>query len=161
MDSPLAPANVRPAGQSGVSRRNILAGVGAAIAAAGIAGFPKALYAQAEITVAEFLSLSAQLTGTKADELDEDVGTTLLGGFLATGNGDALTALVREEATFTSHTELANAIVAAWYSGVYSGADGPALATFTNALVWNALTFTKPFAECGGATGYWADPPES
>jgi hypothetical protein len=33
------------------------------------------------------------------------------------------------------------------------------VATFTDALVWNALTFTKPWAECGGETGYWANPP--
>jgi hypothetical protein len=32
---------------------------------------------------------------------------------------------------------------------------------FTQALVWNALTFTKPWGECGGETGYWADPPET
>ena len=28
-------------------------------------------------------------------------------------------------------------------------------------IVWQALTFTKPFGECGGETGYWADPPEA
>jgi hypothetical protein len=62
---------------------------------------------------------------------------------------------------FVSRTPLANAIVAAWYSGVYDGAKGPAVADFTGALVWDALTYTKPFGECGGATGYWSDPPES
>jgi hypothetical protein len=35
------------------------------------------------------------------------------------------------------------------------------VADFTGALVWQALTFTKPFGECGGETGYWADPPEA
>ena len=34
------------------------------------------------------------------------------------------------------------------------------MSDFNGALVWNALAFTKPFGDCGGATGYWADPPE-
>lgn len=138
-------------------RESILAAVGAAIAAAGSAGFPTALYAQAEISVDAFLALSEKLTETS--DLDRTVATTLLGGFLATGNGPALSKLARE--SFTSYTPLTNAIVAAWYSGVYDDAKGPAVADFTGALVWDALSYTKPFGECGGATGYWADPPES
>lgn len=145
---------------SAVSRRDLLlAGVGAAIAAAGIGGFPAVLYAQAAVTVDQFVTLSETLTATKS--LDADVAKTLLGGFLATGNGAALAEMVAEEKTFTSHTELANAIVAAWYSGVYDTGKGQAVADFTGALLWNALDFTKPFAECGGETGYWAEAPKS
>lgn len=141
-----------------LSRRDaLLAGVGAAVAAAGIAGFPAALFAEASITVDQFVALSQKLT--EASSLDADVAKTLLGGFLATGNGPALAEMVAEEKAFTSYTELANAIVAAWYSGIYETGKGQAVADFTGALLWDALTFTKPWAECGGETGYWADEP--
>jgi hypothetical protein len=151
------------------SRRDlILAAVAAAIASAGTAGFPSALFAQSTVTPEQFLALSEKLTATP--KLDLDVATTILGGFLATGHGAEIAQLVGEN--FDSFTPIANAIVAAWYSGLYStvprgtGASNHPLrgrvqrvATFTDALVWNALTFTKPWAECGGETGYWADPP--
>jgi len=61
----------------------------------------------------------------------------------------------------TKHATLANAIVGAWYSGVYSTAGGQAVATFDHALLWNAMTFTKPFGECGGDTGYWSAAPKA
>jgi len=142
-----------------ISRRDlILAGVGAAITSAGAGGFPSALFAQASVSAEQFLALSEKLTGRQG--LGSDVAKTLLGGFLATGYGDALAELVKQEAEFTSHTELANAIVAAWYSGLYDSGSGEAVATFSDALVWDALTFTKPWAECGGETGYWGGPPE-
>ncbi len=143
-----------------LSRRDlVLAGVGAAIAAAGAGGFPTALFAQASVSVEQFLALSEKLTETKA--LDVDIAKTLLGGFLATGNGASLAEMVKEEADYTSYTDLANAIVAAWYSGVYDSGSGQAVAAFTDALVWDALTFSKPWAECGGETGYWSEPPQS
>jgi hypothetical protein len=152
-----------------LSRRDvILAAVGAAITGAGSAGFPAALFAQSAVTPEAFLALSERLTQTK--DLDLGIATTLLGGFLATGNGDELAELVGQD--FDSFTPLANAIVAAWYSGLYttvpkgSGQQNHPLrqriqkvATFDQALVWKALAFTKPWGECGGETGYWADPP--
>jgi hypothetical protein len=141
-----------------LSRRELLlVGVGAAIAAAGAAGFPALLYAQAAVTPDQFLALSEKLTGVA--KLDADVAKTLLGGFLATGNGAAIAEMVADEKTFTSHTDVANAIVAAWYSGLYNTKDGQAVSDFTGALVWTALDFTKPWAECGGDTGYWAEAP--
>ncbi|MCB1487089.1 MAG: hypothetical protein KDJ88_06480 [Bauldia sp.] len=143
--------------KAGITRRDaILAAVGTAVAAAGAAGFPAAVFAQADITVDQFLALSRKLTGTTS--LDATVARTLLGGFLATGHGAELRGLVGE--AFTSFTPLADAIVSAWYSGVYDTGKGQAVADFTGALVWDAMSFTKPFAECGGETGYWADPPE-
>jgi len=143
-----------------LSRRDLmLAGAGAAIAAAGAGGFPATLFAEGAITVDQFLGLSEQLTEAKG--LDPGVAKTLLGGFLATGNGAALAEMVADEKTFASHTELANAIVAAWYSGIYDTGKGQAVADFTGALLWTALDFTKPWAECGGDTGYWAEAPKS
>lgn len=139
-----------------LDRRALLMNLGAAIAAAGAAGFPATLFAQAPITVEQFLAVSEKLTGKPS--LDATVAKTILGGFLATGNGPALAKLA---AGGDDLGPVADAIVGAWYSGLYGTADGDAVATFTEALVWDALTFTKPWAECGGATGYWADPPET
>jgi hypothetical protein len=154
-----------------LSRRDmILAAVGAAIAGAGAAGFPAALFAQSGVTPEQFLALSEKLTETP--NLDLKVATTILGGFLATGHGADLEAMVGQD--FDAFTPLANAIVAAWYSGLYTtipkgtGASTHPLratvqkaATFDQALVWSALSFTKPWAECGGETGYWGNPPQA
>jgi hypothetical protein len=136
-----------------VTRRDaILAAAAAALAG----GVPAAVWAQAEVTAAEFLALSERLTGTSG--LDQGVAETYLGAFLAAGQGPALRELVGASGDPT--TPLADAIVAAWYSGLYETGGGQAVGDFGGALVWNALAFTKPFAECGGVTGYWADPPE-
>ena len=138
-----------------LNRRDLLLRtVAAAIAAVGTGGFPSALYAAAAVTLDQFLVLSKALT--EAADLDPDMGNKLLGGFLATGHGDGLARLVAGEA----EPELANTIVAAWYSGVSDGGQGPAVAGFDQALLWQAMSFTKPFADCGGETGYWSEPPQ-
>jgi hypothetical protein len=54
---------------------------------------------------------------------------------------------------------LATDIVAAWYSGLYEARDGLATISLPNALLWEALDFTKPAGFCGGRLGYWADAP--
>jgi hypothetical protein len=139
------------------TRRDLLAGVAAAIAAAGTSGFPRELYADTTVTVEQFLALSQKLTNTSG--LDAAVAKTLLGGFLSTGNGQALAALIAGQG---QDGPLANAIVAAWYSGLYDSAAGKqAVATFTDALLWNALIFTKPPGWCGGETGYWSKAPST
>ena len=140
-----------------LTRRDaILRSVAAAVASAGMTGFPTGLFAQAELTADQFLQLSERLTGTSG--LDQDVAKTLLGGFVATGHGSALADLARSDPVPGS--PLADAIVAAWYSGLYETSKGPAVSDFNGALVWNALSFTKPFANCGGEIGYWSNPPE-
>jgi len=137
------------------TRRDLLADIAAAVALAGTSGFPRALYADTTVTVEQFLALSQKLTNISG--LDPAIAKTLLGGFLATGNGPALAQVI---AGAGQDGPLANAIVAAWYSGVYdSGAGRQAVATYTDALLWNALSFTKPLGWCGGSTGYWAKAP--
>lgn len=136
------------------TRREILASVMAAIAAAGAAGFPAIAHADPELTVDQFLALSEKLTGKQP--LDAAVAAKLLGGFVAIGKGDGILGLMRGD---DIDDELSNAIVASWYSGLYDSGWGQAVSDFNGALVWAAMTYTKPWANCGGATGYWADPP--
>jgi hypothetical protein len=74
------------------SRRDlILAAVTAAIASAGTLGFPRALFAASDVTSEAFLAFSERVTGVP--DLDADVATTILGGFLSTGHGDELAIL--------------------------------------------------------------------
>ena len=143
-----------------MARRDFLAGLAAAIAAAGAAGFPASLFAASSISVEQFTTLSKNLT--QAASLDPDVARTLLGAFIATGHEADLAALVAHPASAASrNATFANSIVAAWYSGVCNTASGQTIATFDQALMWNAMTYTKPFGVCGGDTGYWSDPPKA
>jgi len=143
-----------------IMRRDFLAGLAAAIAAAGSAGFPASLFAASSISVEQFTTLSKNLT--QSASLDPDVARTLLGAFMATGHEADLAALIADPSSAAAeNAPLANAIVAAWYSGVCNTATGQAVATFEGALMWNAMTYTKPFGICGGDTGYWSDPPKA
>ena len=47
-----------------------------------------------------------------------------------------------------------------WLTGIGSDAKGaPKVLAYTDAAVWQALTFTKPPGLCGGAFGYWSEAP--
>lgn len=138
-----------------ISRRSmILGGTSAATLALGL---PLRSSAREAVTVDEFRSLSARLTGVDASDLDVTAAAKVLGGLISTGHGAELAALI---ASGTSSGALANDIVAAWYSGRYDTSAGLAAFGLTNALLWRALDFTKPPGLCGGSTGYWAAPPQ-
>ena len=55
---------------------------------------------------------------------------------------------------------IANELVFAWYSGVVKNGDSEQIVLYADALVWTAMTFSKPMGLCGGAFGYWSDPPQ-
>ena len=92
-------------------------------------------------------------------DLDPAAAARLLDGFVSTGRGPGLATSL--PIPMPRAGPLADDIVAAWYSGIYDTATGPAVAAFNDALLWDALDFTKPSGACGGETGYWADPPRS
>ena len=143
-----------------LARRDFLLSLVAAIAASGAAGFPARLYAASSISVEQFAALSKTLT--QAASLDPDVARTLLGAFIATGHEADLAALIADPASAAGkNAPTARAIVGAWYSGVCNAANGQQVATFDQALMWNAMTYTKPFGVCGGDTGYWSEPPKA
>jgi Membrane bound FAD containing D-sorbitol dehydrogenase len=138
-----------------ISRRNLV--IGGASAAALAAGFPRSAGAQQSVTVDQFRALSARLTGAAVSDLDASMAGKLLDGFVSMGRGPVLARLAADPGSSTG--TVADDIVAAWYSGTYDTPAGQAVAGFTDALLWNALAFTKPPGFCGGETGYWADPP--
>jgi hypothetical protein len=144
-----------------LARRDFLLSLAGAIAAAGTAGFPARLYAASSISVEQFAVLSKTLTQATT-ALDPDVARTLLGAFIVTGHEAGLAALIADPSSAAAkNAPLAQAIVGAWYSGVCTVANGQEVATFDQALMWSAMTFTKPFGVCGGDTGYWSDVPKS
>jgi hypothetical protein len=138
-----------------MTRRSLVLG-GASVPTVAI-GFPLAAGAQETITVDQFRALSARLTGVT--DLDATAAGKLLDGFISMGRGPDLAVLAADPGLSTG--ALADAIVAAWYSGNYDTVAGLATFGLTNALVWKALKFTKPPGLCGGPTGYWADAPRS
>ena len=113
--------------------------------------------AQPAISVEQFRTVSARLTESDIGALDSDKAKQILDGLISIGRGPGLSLLASDTQVTTG--TVADDIVAAWYSGTYETDLGEKLAAFNEALVWNALDFTKPFGSCGGDTGYWAEPP--
>lgn len=133
-------------------RGAILAGAATCVAGIG----PALSQPDQAVTLARFLELSRALTGTP--RLDEAMGRAILGGLLAQGHAEGLRRLAENPAG-AADAGLANAITAAWYSGLFEDATGATVADLNGALLWDALAFTKPWGTCGGETGYWRDPP--
>jgi hypothetical protein len=138
-----------------MSRRGVI--LGGTSAATLVLGFPLRSSARDTVAVDEFRSLSSRLTEARLSDLDMTAVAKLLDGFLSMGRGAELAALVPDGA---SSGTLADEIVAAWYSGSYETSAGLAAFNLTDALLWDALDFAKPPGLCGGATGYWAAPPQ-
>jgi len=151
-----------------LSRRGFIVGtVGASVAlalptwaagAAGAAGAP---------TAADFQEVCAALAnGRKVVGPD---APSYLAALTGPGEGDALGALVKIVRTTPPGEldaairakgldELANEIVAMVYSGETGTGDKIQVVSYEDALVWDALPYTKPSAECGGEFGYWSAP---
>jgi hypothetical protein len=136
-----------------IARRSLLIG---GASAATVAVVPLPAGAQDAMTVDQFRTLSARLTGVAVAKLDATAAGKLLAGFISMGRGRDLARLAADPGL--SGATLANDIVAAWYSGSYTTRAGPAAIDLTKALVWKALDFTKPRGECAHATNDWAEP---
>jgi hypothetical protein len=140
-----------------ISRRALM--LGSASAAVLALALTRLAGAGEAITVEAFRALSARLTGASLTDLDPAAAGKLLDGFLSLGRGSDLARLVADPGA--SAGTLAIDIVSAWYSGNYSTATGLASIGYPNALLWDALDFTKPSGFCGGLTGYWGEAPQS
>ena len=134
-----------------MTRRGLLSAV-SAISVLSVTQLPGLAFA-ANLDVQAFLALSQNLVGQ--DDLSEDIAANMLEAFSGLGRDDDLAAL----ADGAEDEALSNEIVASWYTGVSPDPDDLKVLTYTDALMWQAMDFTKPMGECGGATGYWAEPP--
>jgi hypothetical protein len=116
--------------------------------------------AETAVSLDQFLGISNRLLGI--DDLDRNTAGKFLEGLLASGREAVLGRFVNGVGTSSEAARnLANDIVASWYSGIYETGHGPAVATYNEAMMWRALSFTKPLGNCGGATGYWNSPPDN
>lgn len=134
-----------------ISRR-IFLGSTASIAMVSAIGIPSTTFGQ-ETATNGFLAVSQRLTGMK--NLNEDTASAMLDAFKRIGKGEAVKALISGE----EDKALEHEVVAAWYSGTSPDPDAADVLTYTDALMWQAMLFTKPMGYCGGSMGYWADPP--
>ena len=105
----------------------------------------------------QFIALSQKLTGQSS--LDDDMGRNIFDAFVSAGHADDLAKLISEPAPERSEAKIANALVAAWYTGFSPLPGAREVAGFNDALVWTALSYTKPWGNCGGEMGYWGEPP--
>ena len=147
----------------GDRRRVLQSIVGATLAALGV-GTPAA----APRSVANCGVVSAALTGYPAPSAAD--ATKLLVAFGTPARRAALTRLARVvdgagsadlDAALRAQglEDIADELVAAWYSGVVTQGRTPQVVLYAGAYMWSAMSFTKPMGQCGGATNYWADPP--
>jgi hypothetical protein len=134
-----------------LTRRGLLSAV-SAMSVLSLSQWPGRALA-ANLDVDAFLALSQRLVGQ--DGVYEDIAGAMLKAFAATGKEDEVAALAAGE----SNEDLANDIVASWYTGMSPDPDDLQVLTYTEALIWQAMDYTKPMAHCGGGMGYWADPP--
>lgn len=137
------------------------------LAAAALAGRPEAA-APTTLSVAQFGALSAALTGYPAPGADtlgkmmrafvtpaRRAEVVALAQLVAATPPAQLDAALRERKL----DKVADALVAAWFSGVIATPQGQKLVLYTEAYVWSAMTYSKPMGVCGGVTGYWSSPP--
>jgi hypothetical protein len=141
-----------------IDRRTLLQ----ALAAFGASALAPGAHAQS-LDAAAFAKLSAALTGYP--QADPGTAAKVMRAFATPQR----IASLRTLATLVVSTpasdldaaiaakkldKVANDLVAAWYSGMVDGK----VVLYTDALVWSAMTYSKPMGICGGVTGYWADP---
>jgi hypothetical protein len=133
----------------GLSRRHFLA-LGSGTALALILG--QAALAETTLSLEDFLELSGRLLDRPAGSLSPDYA----GLYLESLDTKALESLIGGAAD----AALEQKIIQNWYTGLHAAGSGEAVATYTDALIREALDYTKPMGWCGGETGYWADAPE-
>lgn len=54
---------------------------------------------------------------------------------------------------------LADTIITYWYTGIYDNDGEPTVATYVDALVWQAVDYLKPRTICGPFPGFWRERP--
>lgn len=127
----------------------------------------------------DFLTISALLTGFDKQDLDPGLGRTYLASLQARPNPELKLTDFYTQIGFRSSAPprslqeladtgalgqdqprtLANKIVEYWYTGIYDTGNGPAVATFREALAWKALGFAVAPTTCLGSPGVWAEQP--
>ncbi|MBE7734238.1 sugar dehydrogenase complex small subunit [Devosia faecipullorum] len=136
-----------------MTRRQVLAWSGGTALALVLGG---RVSAADPASLEDFLALSARLVGKKKGALSTQFGESYFSALLSRGLGETLRGLRDGDA----EPGLETSMISNWYTGVAETKGGDEVVTYTEALMWEALDFTKPMGWCGGETGYWTDAPE-
>lgn len=144
---------MRNQAQIAVSRRQLLAWTGGTALALVLGG---RVSAATPVSLDDFMALSARLLDAPGGALSPLFGESYLDALLSRGFGDALAGLRDGDAADALEAD----ILRNWYTGLAETSNREAVVTYPEAMMWNALDFTKPMGWCGGETGYWADAPE-
>jgi hypothetical protein len=101
---------------------------------------------------------AAYLNALDAAGLDVPPSHLLEMGGFTRGSGPATLAELEHSALYRKRgvRASAEAIAAAWWSGMVPTRNGEKVVTFLDALVWRAQPWAQPPTECLGATGAWA-----
>ncbi len=134
-------------------RRALMLGAAAAMAM----GVPARAWA-ASPSLDDFIQLSARACGHPPASLDRDMAQRVLQGLADQGKAARLLALVQDEKTDPA---LAAELRAIWFTGLMDTPSGTAVVGFQHALTWRSAAFLHVPGSCGGATGYWAEAPQS
>lgn len=113
--------------------------------------------------------IGAELTGVPATAIDPAMAGHLMRAFLAAGRGAEFARLLAEEAEITDDA-LTRDLIVALYSGIHPVQPGDpdngitrarteVVATYVDALIWQALDFARPQGVCSGIPGHWSLPP--
>jgi hypothetical protein len=145
-------------------RRRLLHGLAALVAS----GWLPAGFAQGALSPARFTALSRTLTGFAY--ADPALAARMLQALTDAVGADALERIATlaaviapdqlgDELRIAKLEQQAATVQVALYSGVVKTAKGVVVLTYDDALVWQAVPWTKPNAQCGGVTDYWAAAP--
>lgn len=122
-----------------------------------------------DVVLDDFLQAASELTGLKLT--NRDLAVTYLGVLQARfkpGDIDSLLAAAHLGAQEFSSVaarpplkDIAEKAMFLWLTGMtIDPANGaPQVLAYSEAAVWDALPFTKPPGQCGGAFGYWSQAP--
>lgn len=121
---------------------------------------------EVKLSLDGFIALCARWCGCSDALLDRGFAARLLERLRALGHGDdlaqALSAI--EESPGSEASQLLRArLLAAWFTGRLPAMGGDTQAVepddFEYALIWSTVPFLHLPGTCGGAHGYWAQPP--
>ena len=153
-----------------IQRRLFLQALGACLASTGTAAALAATPVPASAaSLDSFLGAASKLCDLKLDnrELAASYLDALTTRFDASGINALTVAASLDASAFAKAVaasplkEVSQQAMLLWLTGMTTDpAKGTqSVVSYTDAAVWQALPFTKPFAQCGGAFGYWADKP--
>lgn len=109
-----------------------------------------------QLTPDAFIQLSAILCQRPAATLDRSMAQRILQEFQIRGKSSRLQALQQD---VLADASLANELRSIWFSGLMDTSTGVVVVGFTQALTWSSSPSLHAPGNCGGATGYWSDPP--